>query len=53
MIVKPKMIKEKIALVAILDKNGKKHYVAVEDMELAKELYGDKEKRELTLIRRS
>lgn len=46
------MIKENIVLVVIPDRNGKKHYIAVENMELAKELYGSKEKRELTLIRR-
>lgn len=46
------MKKERIALVISRDQNGKAHYIAVEDMELAKELYYDKEKRELTLIRR-
>ena len=46
------MNKERIVLVNLPDRNNKPHYIAVEDMELAKELYGGKEKRELTLIRR-
>lgn len=45
------MIKEQIVLVEQRDRNGKIHYVAVSDMELAKKLYGSAQKRELTLIK--
>ena len=37
--------------VAQKDRNGKAHYIAVENMELAKKLYGSAPKRELTLIK--
>ena len=45
------MKKEQIVLVEQLDRNGKVHYIAVENMELAKKLYGSAPKRELTLIK--
>ena len=46
-----KMKKERIVLVEQIDRNGKAHYIAVENMELAKKLYGSAPKRELTLIK--
>ena len=45
------MKKERIVLVEQIDRNGKAHYIAVENMELAKKLYGSAPKRELTLIK--
>ena len=45
------MQKEKIVLVEQQDRNGKMHYIAVSNMELAKKLYGSAPKRELTLIK--
>ena len=45
------MQKEKIVLVEQRDRNGKMHYIAVANMELAKKLYGSAPKRELTLIK--
>lgn len=45
------MTKEQIVLVEQQDKNGKKHFIAVENMELAKKLYGSATKRQLTLIK--
>ena len=45
------MKKERIVLVEQMDRNGKVHYIAVENMELAKKLYGSAPKRELTLIK--
>ena len=45
------MKKERIVLVEQRDRNGKLHYVAVVNMELAKRLYGSATKRELTLIK--
>ena len=46
------MKKEQIVLVEQIDRNGKIHYIAVENMELAKKkLYGSAPKRELTLIK--
>ena len=47
------MKKEQIVLVEQQDRNGKKHYIAVENMELAKKLYGSATKRQLTLIKES
>ena len=46
-----KMKKEQIVLVEQRDRNGKLHYIAVANMELAKKLYGSAPKRELTLIK--
>ena len=46
-----KMQKEQIVLVEQQDRNGKPHYIAVENMELAKKLYGSAPKRQLTLIK--
>lgn len=46
-----KMKKEQIVLVEQQDRNGKSHYIAVANMELAKKLYGSAPKRQLTLIK--
>ena len=46
-----KMKKEQIVLVEQQDRNGKLHYIAVANMELAKKLYGSAPKRQLTLIK--
>lgn len=45
------MKKEQIVLVEQQDRNGKIHYIAVENMKLAKKLYGSAQKRQLTLIK--
>ena len=45
------MKKEQIVLVEQKDRNGKLHYIAVANMELAKKLYGSAPKRQLTLIK--
>lgn len=45
------MTKEQIVLVEQRDRNGKLHYIAVENMELAKKLYGSANKRQLTFIK--
>ena len=45
------MEKEQIVLVEQRDRNGKPHYIAVANMELAKKLYGSAPKRQLTLIK--
>ena len=45
------MKKEQIVLVEQRDRNGKLHYIAVANMELAKKLYGSAPKRQLTLIK--
>ena len=46
-----KMKKEQIVLVEQRDRNGKLHYIAVANMELAKKLYSSAPKRQLTLIK--
>ena len=45
------MKKEQIVLVEQKDRNGKLHYIAVVNMELAKKLYGSAPKKQLTLIK--
>ena len=45
------MKKEQVVLVELKDRNGKLHYIAVQNMELAKQLYGSATKRQLTLIK--
>lgn len=45
------MEKEQIVLIEQRDRNGKVHYVAVANMELAKDLFGSCHKRQLTLIK--
>ncbi len=45
------MKKEQIVLVELKDINGKPHYIAVANMELAKKLYNSAPKRQLTLIK--
>ena len=45
------MKKEQIVLVEQKDRNGKLHYIAVANMELAKKLYGSAPKRQLILIK--